>query len=309
MCGIAGIVARPRGAGIEKIGARMANSLARRGPDDSRVWTDAEAGVCLAHRRLSVIDLSPAGQQPMASSSGRYVLSFNGEIYNHLEIRAELEAAGVIVAWRGRSDTETLLEAIEHWGLEATLRLSSGMFAIALWDRDERRLALARDRFGEKPIYYGWAGGGRDRAFLFGSELKALRAYPGFVNEVNRDTLALFLQHCVVPAPYSIYDNVFKLLPGYTLMLEADGVARQRVEIEAYWSVTDVVLQGLAAPICGEAEAVTALDDTLRKAVSRQCVSDVPLGAFLSGGVDSSTVVALMQAQSSSTGADLHPRA
>ena len=283
---------------MEKIGARMAGALTHRGPDDLGVWIDATSGICLAHRRLSIIDLSRAGRQPMHSLNGRFVLSFNGEIYNHLDIRSELEAAGVDVAWRGRSDTETLLAATEHWGLEAALKRSVGMFAIALWDRNERRLTLARDRFGEKPIYYGWVGAGADRVFAFGSELKALRAHPGFVNEVSRDVLALFLRHCVVPAPYSIYQNVFKLLPGCLLTLEADDLLREEVQIGAYWRLNDVIYQGLADPIVNDADAVAALDDALRKAVSRQSVADVPLGAFLSGGIDSSAIVALMQAQS-----------
>ena len=213
---------------MEKIGARMANAIAHRGPDDSGVWIDDAAGICLAHRRLSIIDLSPAGHQPMHSFSGRFVLSFNGEIYNHLEIRAELEAAGVDIAWRGHSDTETLLAAFEHWGLEATLSRAVGMFAIAIWDRNERRLTLARDRFGEKPLYYGWLGAGVDRAFVFGSELKAFRAHPGFVNPVSRDALALYLQHCVVPAPYSIYHNVFKLSPGCLLDVGGGWSCRAR---------------------------------------------------------------------------------
>jgi asparagine synthase (glutamine-hydrolysing) len=235
----------------------------------------------------------------MHSASERFVLAYNGEIYNHLDIRAELKAAGADVAWHGHSDTETLLAAVEHWGVERALSLAVGMFAIALWDRRERRLILARDRFGEKPLYYGWIGCGTKRALAFASELKALRAYPGFDNPVSRDALALYLQFCAVPAPYSIYQDVFKLPPGCLLTLEADGVARQECQIAPYWRLTDVVQRGLADPFQSESEAVAALDVKLREAVALQAVADVPLGAFLSGGVDSSTIVALMQAQSS----------
>jgi len=299
MCGITGFLALSGGDSMEAIGVRMARAIAHRGPDDSGVWIDRAAGICLAHRRLSIIDLSPAGHQPMHSVSGRFVLSFNGEIYNHLEIRAELQAAGLNACWRGHSDTETLLAAIEHWGLEATLGRATGMFAIALWDRDERCLTFARDRFGEKPLYYGWLGTGVDRAFVFGSELKALKAHPDFDNPVSRDALALYLQYCAVPAPYSIYENVFKLPPGCLLTLAADGLVRQEVRIEPYWRPTDVVHRGLANPFKSDNEAIAALHDALVNAVSRQSVADVPLGAFLSGGVDSSTIVALMQAQSS----------
>jgi asparagine synthase (glutamine-hydrolysing) len=298
MCGVTGFIALARRDAMEKIGALMANTISHRGPNDSGVWIDAAAGICLAHRRLSIIDLSPAGHQPMQSASGRFVISFNGEIYNHAEIRTELTAAGVDVAWRGHSDTETLLAAFDRWGVRATLGRAVGMFAIAIWDRDEHLLTLGRDRFGEKPLYYGWLGAGVDRAFVFGSELKALRAHPSFVNPVCRDALALYLQYCVVPAPYSIYQNVFKLLPGCLLTVEADGLVRREARVESYWRLNDAVSQGLADPIRSDAEAVADLDAVLRRAISQQSVADVPVGAFLSGGVDSSTVVALMQAQS-----------
>ena len=297
MCGIAGFMTATGHASMAADGVRMANAIAYRGPDDLGVWADSAAGICLAFRRLSIIDLSPAGHQPMHSAGGRYVLAFNGEIYNHLALRLDLQAAGNTPAWRGHSDTETLLAAFEHWGVEATLWRAVGMFAIALWDCAERRLTLARDRLGEKPLYYGRAGA--DRALIFGSELKALRTYPGFANPVSRDALALYLQHCVVPAPYSIYQDVFKLPPGCLLTLEADALGRQAVQIEPYWRLKDVVRRGLANPISSETEAVATLDATLREAVALQSVADVPLGVFLSGGVDSSTIVALMQAQSS----------
>ena len=189
MCGFAGFLTTDVGAlgSPEAVATRMALAIQHRGPDDAGVWVDAQAGIALGHRRLSIVDLSPAGHQPMHSAGERFVLAFNGEIYNHLDLRAELEAAGAAPAWRGHSDTETLLAAFEQWGLEATLKRTVGMFAIALWDRRERTLHLARDRFGEKPLYYGWVNG----AFVFGSELKALRAYPGFANPVSREALAL----------------------------------------------------------------------------------------------------------------------
>ena len=298
MCGITGFWASKRPTAMESIGKRMAGTIAHRGPDDSGVWIDPETGLCLAHRRLSIVDLSPAGHQPMLSRSGRFVLSYNGEIYNHLEIRTELETSFGDLKWRGRSDTETLLAAFEYWGVKAALERAVGMFAIALWDRDERRLILARDRFGEKPLYYGWVGATGNSAFVFGSELKALRAYPGFSNQVSRDALALYAQRGVIPAPYSIYHDVFKLPSGCLLTLEPDGLDRHKVAIEPYWHLTDIVLQGLADPFRSETEAIDALDCALRCAVAQQAVADVPLGAFLSGGVDSSTIVALMQAQS-----------
>lgn len=300
MCGIAGYWMPPgRGQrGNEAMAAalrRMAEAIRHRGPDGEGVWFDEAAGIGLAQRRLAIIDLTEAGAQPMVSASGRYVLAYNGEIYNHPELRAELEAAGKAPYWRGHSDTETLLALIEAHGLETALGRTVGMFAVALWDREALTLALARDRMGEKPLYYGWAGG----AFVFGSELKALRAWPGFDNPVNRDALALYMQFCTVPAPYSIYQDVFKLEPGCVLKLPASGLAEREVRIASYWSFADAARRGLAQPIADEGEAIGALEAVLKQSVAAQSVADVPLGAFLSGGVDSSAIVALMQAQSS----------
>jgi len=298
MCGLTGFLTTAAGpvGDMASVVTGMALAIEHRGPDDAGAWMDAQAGIALGHRRLSIVDLSPAGHQPMHSACDRYVLAFNGEVYNHLALRAELEQqAGVPLQWRGHSDTETLLAGFAAWGVAATLQRAVGMFAIALWDRSERRLTLARDRLGEKPLFYGWVRG----AFVFGSELKALRAYPGFDNPISRDALALYLQHCAVPAPYSIYQDIFKLEPGCLLSLAAADIPGKAVHIEAYWRFTDAVKQGLAAPIQSEAEALSTLESTLREAVAIQAVADVPLGAFLSGGVDSSTIVALMQAQSS----------
>lgn len=297
MCGVAGLlIGNADGLeGLESVVRCMALAIQHRGPDDAGVWTDIESGIALSHRRLSILDLSLAGHQPMQSASGRFVLVFNGEIYNHLALRTELQAARNAPTWCGHSDTETLLAGFAVWGVRATLQRAAGMFAIALWDRTERRLTLARDRLGEKPLFYGWVHG----AFVFGSELKALRAYPGFDNPVNRDALALYLQHCAVPAPYSIYQDIFKLEPGCVLSLDASNLASKTAQSEPYWRFIDTVRQGLAAPIQSEVEAVSALEAALRDVVTLQAVADVPLGVFLSGGVDSSTIVALMQAQSS----------
>jgi asparagine synthase (glutamine-hydrolysing) len=296
MCGFTGFLTTQSSDkdGLEAIATRMALAIAHRGPDDAGTWADAEAGVALGHRRLAIVDLSAAGHQPMQSVAGRYVLAYNGEIYNHMALRAELEAQHGPQAWRGHSDTETLLAGFEAWGVAETLRKAVGMLAVALWDKAERKLTLARDRMGEKPLYYGWVRG----AFVFGSELKAVRAYPGFDNPVNRDALALYMQHGVVPAPHSIYQDIYKLQPGCLLTLEAAGLAAKAVHIEPYWQFTEAAQRGLATLIHSEAEALSELETTLREAVALQAVADVPLGAFLSGGVDSSAIVALMQAQS-----------
>ena len=300
MCGLAGIV----GDGARDPGAlaRMAAPIAHRGPDDEGFWTDAEAGIGLAHRRLSIVDLSPAGHQPMASRDGRWVLTYNGEIYNHAELRAELEGSGAATGpWRGHSDTETLLECIAAWGLRAALQKSVGMFALALWDRRDRILHLARDRFGEKPLYYGWVGGD----FLFASELKAMRSHPRFANPVDRRALRLFASRTYVPAPLSIYRDIYKLEPGCILSARVGGLRHAPSEIPAagthnatlaidrYWSYRDAVAAGLAEPIADEAEALERLEQVLAGAIRGQSIADVPVGAFLSGGIDSSTVVAL----------------
>lgn len=272
---------------------KMAARISHRGPDDAGVWLDEQAGIVLAHRRLSILDISPAGHQPMVSISGRYVVVFNGEIYNHLELRSTLEGAGV-AEWRGHADTETLLAAFEQWGIEKTLSKVVGMFAIALWDREERSLVLARDRMGEKPLYYGWQG----EVFLFGSELKAIKAHPAFRAEIDRAALALFMRYNYIPTPYSIYRGIEKLQPGCMLKLSLRRAGEQPGVIP-YWEGRHVVEAGLAKPFQGTAEqAVEELERLLKESVAQQMVAEVPLGAFLSGGVDSSTIVALMQAQS-----------
>lgn len=298
MCGVVGFL-QPAGFSAtvsESIVRGLAATLSHRGPDDAGTWLDADAGIALGHQRLSIIDLSLAGRQPMASASGRYVIVFNGEIYNHLQIRKDLALTESPPAWRGHSDTETLLAAFDHWGIESTLRKCVGMFAIALWDREERKLTLTRDRIGEKPLYYGWQG----KCFLFGSELKALRAHPVFCSDIDRDVLALYLRRGYVSAPHSIYANIFKVLPGTFIQLAASDVPGTVPQAQTYWSLKDAAEQGLAKPFAGNDEdAADELETHLRQAISLQSVADVPLGAFLSGGIDSSTIVALMQEQSS----------
>ncbi|MCP9910752.1 asparagine synthase (glutamine-hydrolyzing) [Cyanobium sp. BA20m-p-22] len=279
--------------------AAMASAIAHRGPDDSGVWCDPSAGLALAHQRLAILDLSPAGHQPMESATGRYVIAFNGEIYNHQALRRELENTGSLQRpWRGHSDTETLLAAIEAWGLEATLQRSSGMFALALWDRRERRLQLARDRFGEKPLYYGFSRSGSDQTLIFGSELAALRAYPGFTNAIDRQALASLLRFTVIAAPQCIYAGIRQLLPGHLLCLSLPLPA-ELPEPRPWWCFRSLLSESLQQPFGDAQEAYQALEAALTAAVQQQTLSDVPLGTFLSGGVDSSLVTALLQAQSS----------
>lgn len=293
MCGIVGILADRSAAGLLEALPRMVSALSHRGPDAEGLWTDAVSGIGLGHRRLSIVELSDAGAQPMVSASGRYVIVFNGEIYNHLELRRGLATLGVHT-WRGHSDTETLLAAMEVWGLEETLRLSVGMFAIAVWDSITQTLQLARDRFGEKPLYY-WK---QANLLGFASELKAIQSLPSFDARINRQALGLYMQYGYVPAPYAIYEGVFKLTPGSILAVTYhDG--RWNYSISHYWTLEDVVGKAQAAPYSGnEIDAQQELLGRLEASVSGQMLSDVPLGAFLSGGVDSSTVVAVLQKHS-----------
>lgn len=306
MCGIAGLIdLETSQSDLRATAGGMTNSLAHRGPDAGDVWVGE--GIALGHRRLSILDLSPAGAQPMHSACGRFVIAYNGEIYNHLELRRGLEAAGAVPQWRGHSDTETLLAAIAHWGLNDTLRRAAGMFTIALWDRRERRLSLARDRVGEKPLYWGWAG----RAIVFGSELKALRQHPDFPRDVCREAVAQYLRFAYVPAPRSIHPGVYKLEPGCILTIDGapptappnapmrPGKSHGSLSIRRYWSLHDMIEEGARSRFTSEGEALATVDGALRQAVARQMVADVPLGAFLSGGIDSSLIVALMQTQSS----------
>jgi len=335
MCGFSGFITTDASllGRAESVATRMASAIQHRGPDDAGAWADSLAGIALSFRRLSILDLSSAGHQPMHSASGRFVMTFNGEIYNHTGLRGLLSAAQLgkpAQPWRGHSDSETLLACVEAWGLEETLQKTVGMFAIALWDTQTRTLHLVRDRFGEKPLYYGWTitASTAASAFVFGSELKALRAFPGFANPVSREALALYMRFTYVPAPYSIYQNIFKLEPGCMLSIDTSSALLQAgkllesahvprvptvpspplrppavlgsLRMYRWWSLASVVEAGAQNQINSEDEALETLEHRLKDAVCVQSLADVPLGAFLSGGVDSSCIVAMMQAQASS---------
>jgi len=295
MCGITGFIDfncdKPKDV-LQRQIAAMTDTLVSRGPDDSGAWVDERLGLALGHRRLSVIDLSPEGHQPMVSPNGRYIIVFNGEIYNFQELRKDFEKFGL--TWRGHSDTEVILAAFETLGVEGALKVFVGMFAFALWDKKDHKLYLSRDRMGEKPLYYGWM----DKVFFFASELKALRMHPAWRGEIDRDAMCLYLRHNYIPAPYSVYKEIRKLPPGTLLSINLDNGFNLK-KPEPYWSLKDVVESGKKNFFPGtEEEALETLHELLKTTIRQQMVADVPLGAFLSGGVDSSTVVALMQAQS-----------
>lgn len=295
MCGITGFLdsrADKSRDDLLAITRAMTACIRHRGPDDSGEFIDAERGVALGFRRLSIIDLSPAGHQPMTSASGRFTVIYNGEVYNFEDIRAELRASGYDKPFRGHSDTEVMLAAFETWGVAEAVKRFIGMFAIALWDRELQLLHLIRDRLGVKPLYYGRSGS----TFLFGSELKTFVTHPAFDARIDRDSVSLLLRYGYIPAPFSIYEGVRKLTPGAILTVRAGSEPIESV----YWSAVDVAHDGLRNPLrLSEREAEESLNDLLLDAVRYRLVSDVPLGVFLSGGIDSSTVVALMQAQSS----------
>ena len=341
MCGFSGFLTTDAAVltRAESVVSRMSLAIQHRGPDDAGAWADASAGVALGFRRLSILDLSSAGHQPMHSASGRFIMTFNGEIYNHTGLRDLLSDAQLgrpALPWRGHSDSETLLACFEVWGLEETLQKTVGMFSIALWDTQTRTLYLVRDRFGEKPLYYGWATTASTAApaFVFGSELKALRAYPGFANPLSREALALYMRFTYVPAPYSIYQNIFKLEPGCMLSINTEislnssaalsqaanlpdaapvtftpstpsaplrpPAVQGGLRIQRWWSLASAVEAGAQNQISNEKEALETLEQHLKDSVRVQTLADVPLGAFLSGGVDSSCIVALMQDKASS---------
>ena len=290
MCGIAGFWARPGSDVPPVVLTRMTACVAHRGPDTEGHFFDESGRVGLGHRRLSIVDLSPEGHQPMTSVSGRFVIVFNGEIYNYRRLSVELGSRGA--RFRGHSDTEVMLAAVETWGLEAAVRRFVGIFAFALWDRRDRTLHLVRDHLGVKPLYYGWTSKG----LVFGSELRPIEQFPGFEKRIDRGALTLLLRHNCIPAPYSIYEQVRKLPPGQILTVTEGST---QATPQPYWSVAHVAEQGQANQLhLSDAEATEALDAMLRDAIGLQMTADVPLGAFLSGGIDSSTVVALMQAQS-----------
>lgn len=295
MCGIAGFYQPSASYSVEEIKTIlrcMTDAIRHRGPDDEGAWYSVERGIALGFRRLAILDLSPTGHQPMISTDGRYVIVFNGEIYNYGRLREELLALGHI--FQGTSDTEVMLAAIWQWGLSAAVQRFNGMFAFALWDAENRALHLVRDRLGVKPLYYGWLG----KSLVFGSELKSLRVYPEFRQEIDRDALTLYLRHNYIPAPFTIYRGVRKLIPGHILTVWP-GSEEGDERMEPYWSPRAAVEKGITNPFKGDArEALQALDSLLTRSIGLRMIADVPLGAFLSGGVDSSTVVALMQKQS-----------
>lgn len=295
MCGIAGFLGFTHLNQPAHSLERMTASLQHRGPDAQGLWLDPEAQIALGHRRLAIVDLSSAGQQPMRSADERYLCVFNGEIYNHQALRKELEGSGFQPQWRGHSDTETLLAGFAHWGIEATLQKTVGMFAIALWDQQERSLTLIRDRMGEKPLYYGWIGA----QFAFASELKALRQLPAFEAELDRGVLASYLQCAYVTSPASIYQGIYKLEPGCLLELKLQQLPQKQAQPKVWWSSLEIALQGQQALLTDQTTALACLEQQLQQAVQLQAQADVPLGAFLSGGIDSSLIVSLMQAQHS----------
>lgn len=297
MCGIVGFLESEVFTSLKKTQQclqSMTDSIIYRGPDSEGFWHDLDDHIALGHRRLAILDLTDSGHQPMLSDDDRYVMAFNGEIYNHLEIRQEIESTIPTIIWKGHSDTETLLKAIQVFGWEETLQKLVGMFAIALWDQQQKELTLARDRMGEKPLYWGWSG----QTLLFGSELKALKVHPAFNAEIDRDALALLLRYNYIPAPYSIYCGIEKLLPGHFVKIKI-GQTRKDVFPISYWNLKETVEKGVSAPfISSDAEAIDLLEHTIKQSLAGQMAADVPLGAFLSGGVDSSAIVALMQAES-----------
>ncbi|KKO46982.1 asparagine synthase [Arsukibacterium ikkense] len=296
MCGFSGFISKAAfPVEAERILVEMGLAIQNRGPDSSGHWFDAQFRIGLSHRRLAIVDLSAAGQQPMHSCSGRYIIAFNGEIYNHEELRAELEALLPGRFWRGHSDTETLLASIEQWGLLLALQKSVGMFSIALWDNTAQQLMLARDRFGEKPLYFGWNSPEQEH-FIFASELKSFRAHPFFKAKIDSQSLTLLLRHNYIPAPYSVYEGIKKLLPGTILTLNSGDFSSST---QVYWSAKEVMEQAVASErISLQGDVSEQLELLLKQAVKQQMMADVPLGAFLSGGIDSSLIVALMQSQS-----------
>jgi asparagine synthase (glutamine-hydrolysing) len=299
VCGIVGFLGVKAFSDIDSLTSvlrRMTDRLITRGPDSEGHWLDTNDQIGLGHRRLSIVDLSPAGHQPMTSPSGRYVAVFNGEIYNHVELRERLVSkAGGSPTWRGQSDTETILACFDVWGVEHTVRSCVGMFAIAVWDRQTKELTLVRDRLGEKPLYYGWQGAGNAATFMFCSDLIALKAHPSFEGRIDRSAITLLLRHSYIPAPHSIYEDIHKLEPGEILVV---SLSSREPKTRLYWSLNEAVARGFTEPFEGSPkDAVDTLEALLSVSIRRQMVADVPLGAFLSGGVDSSTVVALMQTQ------------
>ncbi|MDA8985313.1 asparagine synthase (glutamine-hydrolyzing) [Candidatus Pelagibacter sp.] len=299
MCGITGFYSKTSSI-FDNVILKMNSAIAHRGPDGNNSWQDKNSGIVFGHQRLSILDLSRAGSQPMLSGSGRFIITYNGEIYNHLEIRKDLKRINSSIKWKSNSDTETLLEALEFWGIEKTLNKIIGMFAFGIWDKKYRILTLARDRMGEKPLYFGWQGKGNNKVFLFGSELKALKVHPEFNSEISRNAISLQLRHNYIPDPYSIYKDIYKLLPGHYLQLKENELKKNLLpNPKVYWSLIESAIYGNSNQLpLNKNNIQNDLEKRLQSSVKKQMISDAPLGAFLSGGIDSSTVVAMMQSQS-----------
>lgn len=296
MCGITGLYSLSDKRSKEDqatIGRAMEQAIAHRGPDVADIWQDENTSLTLCHRRLAIIDLSDDGRQPMASHSGRYVVTYNGEIYNYQDLRVELEALGA--KFKSQSDTEVMLSAFEHWGVEAALQKLNGMFAVVLWDKKDRQLHFMRDRFGKKPLYIGWVGDD----LVFSSELKSLHAHPDFKPEIDRDVLAQYMSYGYVQAPHCIFQNIWQMLPASLMSLDLERIEKHEnlsAKMQTYWALKDVVAEGKANIITKpEGQIIDEFEGKLQHAVNQRMISDVPFGAFLSGGIDSSSVVALMQ--------------
>ena len=298
MCGFTGYISSyPMGkfSNNESIIHEMTGSLIHRGPDSEGYWKDSSEGIVMGFRRLAILDTSSNGNQPMISNNGQFVIVFNGEIYNHLILRKEIESIKKNHQWSSGSDTETILCGFELWGIHETIQKCTGMFGFAVWCNKNKELVLGRDRLGEKPVYYGWQGESHDRVFLFGSELKAFQKHPSFQKEIDRDSISSFLRYSYVPAPNSIYKDIFKLLPGHMLKVSQRN---QKPEMKEYWSATHIAQQNHKLSFASDSEAIDSLDEVLRSSVKQQMIADVPIGAFLSGGIDSSVTTSLMQEQS-----------
>jgi asparagine synthase (glutamine-hydrolysing) len=298
MCGFTGYFSPIRldqSQSSQQIIQNMTNCIVHRGPDSEGFWSDSLERIVMGFRRLAILDISENGNQPMISNSGQHVIVFNGEIYNHLELRKAMQIEKPSINWLSSSDTETLLAGFDLWGIEKTIQNSTGMFSFAVWCNKDKVLTLGRDRLGEKPLYYGWQGKKGKRVFLFGSELKSFHKHPEFLKEINRDAVSTFLRYSYIPAPASIYNDIYKLLPGHLLRVSLE---HQEPIITEYWSASKIAKQDMSLSFSSDLEATNALDLILQKSVKQQMISDVPLGGFLSGGIDSSLIASLMQSQS-----------
>ena len=297
MCGFAGVLGGNHAANKDAL-RLMTDTLKHRGPDSSGQWFDEKDNIFLGHRRLSILDISSKGSQPMSSQNGRYILAFNGEIYNHLEIRKDLEKK-INIKWSGTSDTETLVMGFQILGIQKTIHSARGMFAMSVWDKKKKCLSLIRDRVGEKPLYYGWQNNDRNRSFLFGSELKSLKTHPSFVGKISKKAVLDYLKNKSVTGEDSIYENIYKVKPGYILTIDSNS---KDIDEYQYWSMKETIKYAKESEFVDTEDNISKfLEDTINDAVREQMISDVPIGAFLSGGIDSSTIVALMQKNTSNS--------